>query len=331
MTENNNNTIRLLDHEPVGQTVQVVRVMGDGAFRLRLLEMGFVRGAKVTVLKNAPLRDPVEYMIMGSHISLRHSEAAQVEVTDRDAEFCDMEDAYQGIVETEVAAVDPMADKYPSMSPYSYCAWNPMKLVDPDGREVINAHTKKVGELQKKIANLQNQINNCNDKKQLRSLNKRLNKLQSSLKEEIRYEKSVNEAIQNLKDYGGDEFNQLDNLKNIYGEKIDVYIQMKSEIGGVKKPKCGNTEMILSQDGNCRSEKGANSVVISLSDKFKSVLGKTLAHEGGHAIFNVTNPDAVLRFMSEHPTAIQDGHDQGNPSGLFADKCESEYSQRKKR
>ena len=228
-------------------------------------------------------------------------------------------------------SVDPMADKYPSMSPYSYCAWNPMKLVDPDGREVINAHTKKVGELQKKIANLQNQINNCNDKKQLRSLNKRLNKLQSSLKEEIRYEKSVNEAIQNLKDYGGDEFNQLDNLKNIYGEKIDVYIQMKSEIGGVKKPKCGNTEMILSQDGNCRSEKGANSVVISLSDKFKSVLGKTLAHEGGHAIFNVTNPDAVLRFMSEHPTAIQDGHDQGNPSGLFADKCESEYSQRKKR
>ena len=110
MTENNNNTIRLLDHEPVGQTVQVVRVMGDGAFRQRLLEMGFVRGAKVTVLKNAPLRDPVEYMIMGSHISLRHSEAAQVEVTDRDAEFCDMEDAYQGIVETEVAAVDPMAD-----------------------------------------------------------------------------------------------------------------------------------------------------------------------------------------------------------------------------
>ena len=33
-------------------------------------------------------------------------------------------------------SVDPMADKYPSISPYSYCAWNPMKLVDPDGREV---------------------------------------------------------------------------------------------------------------------------------------------------------------------------------------------------
>ena len=34
-------------------------------------------------------------------------------------------------------SVDPMADKYPSMSPYAYCAWNPVKLVDPDGREVV--------------------------------------------------------------------------------------------------------------------------------------------------------------------------------------------------
>ena len=108
--DNNNNIMRLLDNEPVGATVQVVRVMGDGAFRQRLLEMGFVRGAKVTVIKNAPLKDPVEYMILGAHISLRHSEAAQIEVTDKDAEFCDMEDAFNGIVETTVAGVDPLAD-----------------------------------------------------------------------------------------------------------------------------------------------------------------------------------------------------------------------------
>lgn len=106
----NNDVNRLLDGEPVGMTVQVVRVMGDGAFRQRLLEMGFVRGAQVTVLKNAPLRDPVEYMIMGSHISLRHSEAALIEVTDKDAQFCDMEDSFNGTVETTVAGVDPLND-----------------------------------------------------------------------------------------------------------------------------------------------------------------------------------------------------------------------------
>ncbi len=108
--KDNKTKTRLLDNEPVGSSVQVVRVMGEGAFRQRLLEMGFVRGAKVTVLKNAPLQDPVEYMIMGSHISLRHSEAAKVEVTDKDAEFCDLEDAFNGTVETTVAGVDPMSD-----------------------------------------------------------------------------------------------------------------------------------------------------------------------------------------------------------------------------
>ena len=38
-------------------------------------------------------------------------------------------------------SVDPMADKYPSISPYAYCAWNPVKLVDPDGREISPVFT----------------------------------------------------------------------------------------------------------------------------------------------------------------------------------------------
>ena len=41
---------------------------------------------------------------------------------------------------TSWTAVDPMADKYPSLSPYNYCAWNPMKLVDPDGRDVTESN-----------------------------------------------------------------------------------------------------------------------------------------------------------------------------------------------
>ena len=41
-------------------------------------------------------------------------------------------------------SVDPMADKYPSVSPYAYCAWSPVKLVDPDGRE-ISTHTDELG------------------------------------------------------------------------------------------------------------------------------------------------------------------------------------------
>ena len=44
-------------------------------------------------------------------------------------------------------SVDPMADKYPSISPYAYCAWNPVKLVDPDGREFGKTYDKITGEM----------------------------------------------------------------------------------------------------------------------------------------------------------------------------------------
>ena len=44
-------------------------------------------------------------------------------------------------------SVDPMSDKYPSLSPYNYCAWNPMKLVDPDGAEMDDWEIDRKGQL----------------------------------------------------------------------------------------------------------------------------------------------------------------------------------------
>lgn len=58
----------------------ISKVMGRGAFRKRITEMGFVKGKKVVVIKNAPLKDPIEYSIMGYEISLRRNEAALIEI-----------------------------------------------------------------------------------------------------------------------------------------------------------------------------------------------------------------------------------------------------------
>ena len=58
----------------------IVRVLGQGAFRKRISEMGFVKGQLVKVIKNAPMKDPVEYEIMGYKVSLRRSEADLIEV-----------------------------------------------------------------------------------------------------------------------------------------------------------------------------------------------------------------------------------------------------------
>jgi len=63
-----------------GDEAIITKVLGHGAFRKRITEMGFVKGQKVRVIKNAPLQDPVEYVIMGYNVSLRRSEAELVEV-----------------------------------------------------------------------------------------------------------------------------------------------------------------------------------------------------------------------------------------------------------
>lgn len=63
-----------------GEEGIITKVLGHGAFRKRITEMGFVKGKRVTVIKNAPLQDPVEYKIMNYNVSLRRSEAQLVEV-----------------------------------------------------------------------------------------------------------------------------------------------------------------------------------------------------------------------------------------------------------
>ena len=63
-----------------GESGVIVKVNGHGGFRKRIVEMGFIKGNKVDVLLNAPLKDPVKYRIMGYEVSLRHSEANMIEV-----------------------------------------------------------------------------------------------------------------------------------------------------------------------------------------------------------------------------------------------------------
>lgn len=65
---------------PTGGECVVVKVHGHGSFRNRIVEMGFVRGVRVKVVKNAPLHDPIEYELMNTHISLRRSESELIEV-----------------------------------------------------------------------------------------------------------------------------------------------------------------------------------------------------------------------------------------------------------
>ena len=63
-----------------GERGIIVKVLGHGGFRKRIIEMGFIKGKSIEVLFNAPLQDPVIYKLMGYEVSLRHQEAEQIEV-----------------------------------------------------------------------------------------------------------------------------------------------------------------------------------------------------------------------------------------------------------
>ncbi|MFC2151661.1 ferrous iron transport protein B [Bacteroidota bacterium] len=80
----------------------ITKIRGRGAFRKRITEMGFVKGKKITVIKNAPLRDPIEYSIMGYEVSLRRSEASLIEViTTEEAKNLEI-NKFNGVISEEI-------------------------------------------------------------------------------------------------------------------------------------------------------------------------------------------------------------------------------------
>lgn len=85
-----------------GEKAQITKVKGRGAFRKRIIEMGFVKGKQVIVTKEAPMKDPIQYNIMGYEVSLRRSEASLIEVT-QDLNLIQNAESYNGTLEIESA------------------------------------------------------------------------------------------------------------------------------------------------------------------------------------------------------------------------------------
>ena len=63
-----------------GEKAVIVKVLGHGGFRKRIVEMGFIKGKVIEVLLNAPLQDPIKYQLMGYEVSLRRVEAQMIEI-----------------------------------------------------------------------------------------------------------------------------------------------------------------------------------------------------------------------------------------------------------
>ncbi|MFO7839619.1 MAG: FeoA family protein [Desulfosalsimonadaceae bacterium] len=69
-----------------GQSARIVGIEGDPRLRRRIQEMGLTRGSEIYIEKYAPLRDPLELIVKGYHVSLRVREAAEIQVVDKSPE-----------------------------------------------------------------------------------------------------------------------------------------------------------------------------------------------------------------------------------------------------
>ncbi len=72
--------MKLLSQLEIGERATVTAVRGEGAVRRRLFDMGITPGAEVYLRKKAPFGDPIEISLRGYELTLRKSEAANVEV-----------------------------------------------------------------------------------------------------------------------------------------------------------------------------------------------------------------------------------------------------------
>ena len=72
--------MKTLKQAAIGDTVQVVKLHGEGAVKRRIMDMGITRGAEVHIRKVAPLGDPIEVTVRGYELSLRKADAEMIEV-----------------------------------------------------------------------------------------------------------------------------------------------------------------------------------------------------------------------------------------------------------
>jgi len=222
-------------------------------------------------------------------------------------------------------SVDPMASKYPSLSPYVYCANNPVKLVDPNGDSIINPYKRLIDECNAVIMELKEGIKG--QKYNSPSLAKAaLATTKEELKEYIDYSQKVEIAISALKE-DVDFYNTLNHIEDERHTPVDIYIYINPNLP-IEKGRDGECDEnhYLVFDSFCGFRNNKVGMILSGHD-----IGATACHEGGHIENDVKGYTTQRNWIISHGYANDpkyDGHEPGNPSGKKANQREREYKLR---
>ena len=192
-------------------------------------------------------------------------------------------------------AVDPMSDKYPSLSPYVYCADNPVRCVDPNGEEVINGYAKELSDSQEIVTLLTAKLN-CLEKgtKQYKQTKRWLSEELGKLNIIQRKYNIVEGAINDFKKHCPENFDKLNNLSDDNGFDVDVVVSLKYNLNNNLDK--GQSDIRRESIFNPRTQKSMyfvpSAAQIYLNPNAclnQDDIGRTLAHEGGHVFYEVSN------------------------------------------
>ena len=192
-------------------------------------------------------------------------------------------------------SVDPMADKYPSISPYAYCAWNPIMLTDPTGDTIFNAYEvyKDVSQEIQRLTEMKEQESGLFKLFKRWSIN---NKIRNLKKNNLKYQK-VQGALEAFKETNPEEYNRLDQLSS-YGKKVNIIVSADLDKTHSPTGAEGTTDISFLQDKNTGDILGVSLFRITL---YRSAFSPpsnglaTLANEMGDVFFATVKPqDAYL-------------------------------------
>jgi RHS repeat-associated protein len=235
---------------------------------------------------------------------------------------------------------DVMFEKYPTLSPYSYCANNPVKYVDMTGEELKNGYQEYREQWQMAYNFLRKEKDNFQgSKKELRALNRRLQYAKSQFEKYDYLYNEVNRAMEDLSKYNNELYQSLDALDDENGNRVDVYAQINYSLHENKLR--GN--VAFDKNLNLVGYEGRKNTVLILlapnTPEYTNDLGQSLAHEGGHVNYIIKNKSIYTQWLKDKGIVSEDnvintqrfagGHSKGDPSGAAADFQETKYMKNK--
>ena len=212
-------------------------------------------------------------------------------------------------------SVDPMASKYPSLSPYVYCANNPVKLVDPNGEEIVNVYKDAYEYVSKQYSEAKKNWEAFKGDRKAEGYKEARQKYKDAKRsyDDISYKYHiVDNAISNVKQYNPELYEKMDNMKDADGNSVDIRIVIdysKNKEGWGTIP----------SNSNCPS---ALSISLNPNANFENVstdMGMVLSNELGHLSYIIPNWNTYQDFLNNKVNRMShDGHSNNDESGKEA-------------